>query len=100
MNEVKHTPGPWTNSGWSSVSYQIHGDGEIIAVINTSYKKTGYGDDEIKAAIKEQQANASLISAAPELLEALEIADAQLVCLTDPLYDEGKKKIRIAITKA
>lgn len=66
----QHTPGPWEASAWSSVK-----GGELIA-LGWSITANGHllplsacaaFDDDIL----EPQANARLIAAAPELLEAL-----------------------------
>lgn len=55
-----HTPGPWT---WDDVRDQIIGaNGSIIAKLAT-------GEDR-----KEEDANARLLSAAPQLLHACEMA--------------------------
>lgn len=59
----KHTPGPWTATlifaGYAPNGYRIEGDGELIA--RTCTKDEGY-----------DEANANLISAAPELLALAE----------------------------
>jgi hypothetical protein len=70
MSEKKHTPGPWTQ-GWSKNGIDcVWLAGKIEPVI-------GMGDDDdwIDCGT---EANARLIAAAPELLEALQEAKAAL----------------------
>lgn len=87
-NETKHTPGPWRRSHesidpeWDIVIAQ---HGVIVANVN---------------ACGQREANARLIAAAPELLEALEVcADA---LNPENCYDIPKAadKARAAIAKA
>jgi hypothetical protein len=65
MSEIKHTPGPWFFSGKNpdcEVRYvSLCIDEPFMAEIATLY----HGEGE------EQEANARLIAAAPEMLEAL-----------------------------
>ena len=59
-----HTPGPWEpNSGTASKRYVLSGAGYVIAEVplDRNYKH-------------QAEANARLIAAAPDLLEALEMA--------------------------
>jgi hypothetical protein len=58
INNTKHTPGPWYVTRHNDLQYSI------------SQKETGY-DEMIEALDEEDEANAKLIAAAPELLEAL-----------------------------
>lgn len=64
---TKHTPGPW-NYAHGSTDLLTH-DGDDVAYVDTAIPERS------KA---EQQANARLISAAPDLLEALKEALDQL----------------------
>lgn len=60
----KHTPGPWS---FPSGTDELHdSDGDVLAKV--SFSHCGLNERE----------NANLISAAPELLEALESASNQL----------------------
>lgn len=59
MSAGKHTPGPWTFGYYGCSGYCIQGGGQHIAT-SILYKKDG------------GEANARLIAAAPELLEALQ----------------------------
>ena len=59
---VGHTPGPWSADvhvprGSADAEWRIHGGRELVAIVN---------DDEYT------EANARLIAAAPEMLEALQ----------------------------
>jgi len=72
MNETKHTPGPWRISGESATTVQadyraINSEGGVLIATALGYPNSGYfpSDDEATA-------NAALIAAAPELLEAAE----------------------------
>lgn len=62
MEQVKHTPGPWEYGEERGLCREIHADNgpELFAIAQTRH-----GDPEIC------EANARLIAAAPELLEAL-----------------------------
>jgi hypothetical protein len=65
MSEVKHTPGPWVSEYRQSHTGQVavcNGDGEGYWEVWTQNWGGGIN----------QEANARLISAAPDLLEALE----------------------------
>ncbi len=67
MTQAKHTPGPWRYRYWSNCSdknllegYSISADGHIVPM------NTAEGD------LYEAEANARLISAAPDFLESHE----------------------------
>src|SRR5690606_57464 len=70
MSEMKHTPGPWTPMVRPPASFADHGlralaqvwGGWIVAVPKRLVDRLGH----------DAEANARLIAAAPELLEALE----------------------------
>lgn len=67
MSAAKHTPGPWSvndrrDSGVMNNGVYVMADRNFVRVFNE------WGDDEM------QLANARLIAAAPELLEALKAA--------------------------
>ena len=66
MNELKHTPGPWVVKSARSGFY-VESQFDVIVESLDEYGRYGAIDDE---------ANARLIAAAPELLEALYIVDA------------------------
>lgn len=84
MNESKHTPGPWFQQNDKDSPYITTMSGGRIAYINN---RSGSG---------EQAANACLIAAAPDLLEALqEILDS--ADSTSVGYDIAVKAIAKAI---
>lgn len=92
----KHTPGPWfetvvPTSAGSAIN--IHSADHRIAIIYVDGIRKGI-DDELPRSI-ENRANARLIAAAPELLEAL-----QDLCSFDLLTQEKWDKARAAIAKA
>lgn len=62
MKNTKHTPGPWLSSNVSTtINGEIHdSDGDLIMNL------------QVCRSLDENVANAALIAAAPELLEALE----------------------------
>ena len=86
---TKHTPGPWKFSfesihpEWAIVTT---GGGAVVANVNADHR---------------QEANASLIAAAPDLLEA---GEAFLRELDEgdsfPAWEAAKAKLRAAIAKA
>jgi len=77
----KFTPGPWTNMPRMEcvpICGQ-HDVGLSIGFINSSNPDR----------MAEGRANAYLIAAAPDLLEALEMAEAML-CRLEPIIDRGE----------
>ena len=62
---TKHTPGPWKVEQRFSGNRFIHSDNSQSPICRVAFVGMGIGVDESKA-------NADLIAAAPELLEALE----------------------------
>jgi hypothetical protein len=87
---AQHTPGPWT-ADWNSGSHGYTIAGDHIA-IGTAFSLLGkrYGTGEASA-------NARLIAAAPEMLEALRFVQEH-----GAVYPEGEagQRIRAAIAKA
>lgn len=70
MNEFKGTPGPWLKAFAKNV--QVEGNVHIIKTTDNYHVgyASGWTDDEKSK--KEAEANAYVISAAPELLKALQ----------------------------
>ena len=94
---TKHTPAPWTYhiSDNCQSEFEIHGD---CCQIGTVERWNGDNDEEVMA---EAEANAQLIAAAPDLLEALD----ELLVLTDPdvfggSLDDARERAASAIAKA
>lgn len=93
MSTTKHTPGPWHIARFDATTVEIRSErGLIVAEVgNTS---------------TEDDANARLIAAAPELLSALQrIADRNLTYLSgkvmgDQISYEDVAAARAAIAKA
>ncbi len=101
---TKHTPGPWRTEreGFSTVYVEARIDGGLIQEV------AACGPTE--AGLEQQEANASLIAAAPDLLEALKemvAGDAEAIeeaqALGVPFPEEMLatfKKARAAIARA
>jgi len=103
---AKHTPGPW---GWTDgekpidiASYdapgyynnpQLHSSSGEFIVGCDEYWTIGplFRDDEMRA-------NARLISAAPDLLEAIEMVTSKLPVIMDPDADYSETCSEIEIT--
>lgn len=83
---TKHTPGPWVIDGFRDEHDLMTADRRMIAKING-----------LRPAMLEDEDNARLIAAAPELLEALEA----VLKAVGP-YDSGLpvEQIKAAIAKA
>ena len=88
---MSHTPGPWEvaeNLFGNTASY------EVYANVETKSGKGGY-TRICQITPRDQKANAALIAAAPELLEALEYAIAQVPELASvPGIDAAIRKAR------
>lgn len=99
---IKHTPGPWaatvetnTFGGWKAAEQQvtIHADGWMIAHYSTASSE--FPNDEAN------KANARLLAAAPDLLEACRVGSALLKGLPRSLgYDLDVRQLDYAIAKA
>src|SRR5690349_20659367 len=71
LSTAKHTPGPWAESDWMESFVSITHDGLVVAEVQP---KLWNGTPKISRA--EVKANARLIAAAPDLLEALKSVTA------------------------
>ena len=81
----KHTPGPWTHEGQGDITgIEDNGFGRGPVDVCSVYLRTVEGRHE---------ANARLIAAAPDLLEALE-------CLIKSDHDDVIEMARAAIARA
>ena len=97
MEKVKHTPGPWAWSDGSSPPRHQYGDGSWLqSQSGMVLDYAGCGSHECKVT----HADARLIAAAPELLEAMQ----EIVCAADcngwEELDPLLSKARAAIAKA
>jgi hypothetical protein len=113
----KHTPGPWTAKHTSGAGLSVHADVSKALGPRYSHDCLVYhlGNDACTMTIAYelwtqfpraewdamQEANARLIAAAPDLLEALMLARACLAGSTDKtLLPRSCKAIDVAISKA
>ena len=101
MSETKHTPGPWVGAGPSF--------GDPLPRYTTEIVTEWEDEDEQRPVIctlpfrhydHENEANARLIAAAPELLEALEEIMKQTDQRSNYLIDHVYLIARAAIAKA
>jgi hypothetical protein len=80
---MPHTPGPWAPDSWGDDEYDVYtaGTDKLICSLAQSYdEETGQG---LNANI---EADARLIAAAPELLNALRQAKDELIVLYEKAY--------------
>lgn len=95
MSEMKHTPGPWrANASW------IEGPAMALRIASVDWPSATPGSAPRNVA--EARANARLIAAAPDLLEAAKAILARFPSdhgPSSPLYDEAKA-LSAAIAKA
>jgi hypothetical protein len=72
---TKHTPGPWKHGETTMTRGRIYGDGLLVATLDPPQLDVVDGEFPNQAAIQEEvamkEADARLIAAAPEMLEAL-----------------------------
>jgi hypothetical protein len=83
MSEPQHTPGPWKDNGYM----------QVVSPLMATVATTGCTDS---TPIKEQLANARLIAAAPDLLDALR----RLHRLSGQLIDEPSARIAKALASS
>ena len=97
---AEHTPGPWTTKNM---------DGSLFPSVVLPSKEEGWGESRIiinegRADMEECQANARLIAAAPDLLEAakeaLHTLDVQASAQSEVWASAVRKPLRDAIAKA
>lgn len=102
---MAHTPAPWAVTQNSYGTVFVHGGEPMMTSIGGPYKTLIAGGDNY-ATLKLE--NATLISAAPDLLEALELFVSEYTEFVlsgdagfwDPENEEKVKKARAAISKA
>lgn len=106
MSEVKHTPGPWRRCEYSEIRADRPDDDDSVVVAALFCTPLGGIDGERPLDVHEAEANANLITAAPDLLEALKALmghDEQLQVSIggNPIYvDAFMDKCRATITSA
>lgn len=94
VSTTNHTPGPWSNNKWNSEEHQISANGGTIALISHSHSLVSES---------EADANARLIAAAPEMLEACKMALVQIQQDNDERKAEHRGtewQLKAAIEKA
>lgn len=92
MSEAKHTPGPWRiEHGMIKGASDVHTNGRLrnaLGISSASYSDIVcdiHGDIDLAAA---PLANARLIAAAPELLEALKNIVSEIRAYSSPECDD------------
>lgn len=97
MIDTKHTPGPWKfDKELTSRS------GEWLIAMDAGDKGRGIAIAETRVATGAELANARLIAAAPELLEALQRLSAQCerLRMAWQLESDAERTARVVIHKA
>lgn len=99
--ENKHTPGPWeVCDAKRPDGFHIRSNARHWSIA-AAYHMAGCSDPSLDISEGEAAANARLIAAAPELLEALEVAEDVLSSIDgDSVHPCTLHKIRAAIAKA
>jgi hypothetical protein len=112
--ETKHTPGPWKLDGGIMAKLEGH-DVQITCISRTHWCGRMTAEEKRLEAIfsAQEPANARLMSAAPELLEALKalcawgnhpsltgLPDGEPVAESAPSFDETVRMVHAAIAKA
>lgn len=97
---MKHTQGPWriASQNYENSFYVIHGN-DVEGNREVQVVKMDYGPHPIKGHLDRMQANAKLIAAAPELLEALQLM-YELCNVGQPPGNDDLNKAFLAIKKA
>ncbi len=99
---AKHTPRPWTFEEGSKFANDIRdASNRPIAAIS---HQTNFGQGEVRTR-KSLIANGHLIAAAPDMLDALKVAESQMrISLDDRMNDRIREDrlavVEMAITKA
>jgi hypothetical protein len=100
MSKQNHTPAPWAvdiNTNHAHEAETIRGADNVR--IAATYKIHEHRADRM-GAYYETRANARLIAAAPELLEALKVAESELRYHAATRNSEALNIVRAAINKA
>lgn len=102
MSQI-HTPGPWTTD--EQEHHEPHQDIKIKANKHHTVCTLWIDDAPVRDFNSAQKANARLIAAAPDLLEALQWAMSEIEALNinrdlDPSHNEAVNAANAAIAKA
>jgi hypothetical protein len=86
MTQDKHTPGPWF----------VTPDGYRVTDKNVALDDSGarHGETPNIVIFAETKANARLIAAAPDLLDALRATLGELLCVRDYIDDASRGQLR------
>lgn len=97
MSKAKHTPGPWR-----AVKVPYDSSAFYIKARNAPDKRSPMVAHIPRSTVQPMEANARLLAAAPELLEALELLSESCARLRAPGYppSDAENKARAAIVKA
>lgn len=90
---MKHSPGPWRLSGYLVKGPRLnrHGEWPTKTVAVAIQAPGTYSDESL--------ANGRLIAAAPELVEALELARSRLWTCNPPVEDHVEERINAVLAK-
>lgn len=100
MGETRHTPGPW-EVGTATANFPTQIGDQYLSVGNESLDRGICRVSPLTTIDDQDEANASLIAAAPELLAALEgLISIGKRDLSNPKYDGYFEAARAAIAKA
>ena len=98
MSITKHTPGPWA----SDDSGRVYAIGGGYVPLRTPFREDAFTEGPNRSDHPEETllANARLIAAAPELLEALKAILDPITNTDEALYTHSREMARAAIAKA
>ena len=96
---MKHTPGPWWSTCQSDNRRAVRDKGGLICTLKR-VTRFSEQEDRYEKELDECKANANLIVAAPELLNALMMARARIITESITSKDKLMKMINEAIKKA
>lgn len=100
MKDTPHTPGPWLRHGLTIYTLRPRTQNPNATSFETVWSALVQPDGQHRTAPEELEANACLIEAAPDLLEALEELTALGSSELPQRRDAALLKARAAIAKA
>jgi len=98
--KTKHTKGPWAKCGGFTPKYTAIKDSSNRLIVYEMAGETNTESNETYPPVEEQQANARLIAAAPELLDVVERLEMYLRYDGRPECQFKLEAARAAIAKA